>query len=149
MIDYDFQPGLPDKIDIEISQQLFPVVLEHPLWHIKSADLFDRCSLEVLAKIHPLYLLQFGRRHIESAAIHEDDILTIALFHPSRTDLIENVNYINEKVGFRVVNGKIDIPDIPSIHVAGLTLEEAKTLLEESYREQIQDTEIFIEYRDT
>lgn len=80
--------------------------------------------------------------------IHEDDILTIALFHPSRRDLIETVNYINDKVGFRVVNGKIDIPDLEAVTVAGLTLEEAKHLLEDHYREQIHDIEVFVEYRD-
>jgi len=80
--------------------------------------------------------------------VHEDDILTIALFHPSRTDLMETVNHINETVGFRVINGRIDIPDLPAIQVAGLTLEETKRLLEKNYRKQIRDIEVFVEYRD-
>lgn len=81
--------------------------------------------------------------------IAEDDILTLALYHPSRKDLMEAFQYINMTVGgFRVHNGRIDIPDTPPVEVVGLTLDEARMRLQEKFREQIRDVEIFVTYRD-
>src|SRR5690625_2406667 len=48
--------------------------------------------------------------------IDEDDILTIALFHPTRRDLIESVNQIGRTVGYRVVNGVIHLPGLDPVH---------------------------------
>ena len=53
--------------------------------------------------------------------IAEDDILNIAIYHPKRRDIMDSIQFINERVGFRVSDGKIDLPDIPPIVVAGLT----------------------------
>jgi polysaccharide biosynthesis/export protein len=81
--------------------------------------------------------------------IAEDDILNIALYHPKRKDLMEAVQFININVGgFRVYEGAISLPDIPSIYVAGLTLDEAKETLEVAFSEQIQDVELFVTYQD-
>jgi polysaccharide export outer membrane protein len=80
--------------------------------------------------------------------ITEDDILNIAVYHPTRRDLMEAIAYINNTIGFRVINGCIDIPDLPPVLVNCLTLEEARTKLQEKYREQIRDVEVFITYRD-
>lgn len=81
--------------------------------------------------------------------IAEDDILNIAVYHPTRKDLMENIQFINHTVGgFRVYNGFVDIPDIPPLQVAGLTLEEARLIIQEAFREQIADVEIFLNYRD-
>jgi len=80
--------------------------------------------------------------------IAEDDILNIALFHPTRTDLREAFEYINEAVGgFRVTNGTIDIPDLPPIRVKGLTLKEAQKKLIEEIQNHYQDAELFISYK--
>ncbi len=79
--------------------------------------------------------------------IAEDDILNIVIYHPKRQDIMEAIQFINERVGFRVSNGKVDLPDIPPIQVEGLTLEEAQQVLQNSYREHIQDIEVFISYR--
>lgn len=81
--------------------------------------------------------------------VAEDDILNIALYHPSRKDLMQSFEFINNTVGgFRVRDGRVDIPDIPSVEVAGLTLDETRDVLQAKFREQIQDVEIFVSYKD-
>lgn len=79
--------------------------------------------------------------------IAEDDVLNIVLYHPKRKDLMEAIQFINKNVGgFRVVNGKIDLPDIQQVAVDGLTLEEARLLLQDEFRQQVNDVELFITY---
>lgn len=80
--------------------------------------------------------------------IAEDDILNIAIYHPKRRDIMDAIQLINERVGFRVNQGKVDLPDIPPIDVAGLTLEEARQAIQDCYRNYIQDIEVFLNYRD-
>jgi polysaccharide biosynthesis/export protein len=78
----------------------------------------------------------------------DGDILEIALYHPSRIDLIRAVGAIGDSVGYEVVDGYIRLPDAPPILVGGLSLEEARKRIEGEYLKQIQDVEIFIRYRD-
>lgn len=79
--------------------------------------------------------------------IAEDDILNIVLYHPKRKDLMEAIQFINKSVGgFRVTNGQVDLPDIPPVAVEGLTLEEARMRLQEEFRQQINDVELFVTY---
>lgn len=81
--------------------------------------------------------------------IAEDDILNINIYHPTRKDLMHSIQFINEAMGgFRVVHGRVDLPDIDAVEVVGLTLDEARQLLTIHYREQIQDVEVFVSYRD-
>jgi len=80
--------------------------------------------------------------------IVEDDILNIALFHPTRKDLIESIQFINAHIGFTVKNGFIQIPDIPPVCVAGLTLAEAKAEIESVFQEEIVGVEVFVTYKD-
>jgi polysaccharide export outer membrane protein len=80
--------------------------------------------------------------------IHEDDVLTIALYHPRRQDLSNAVQVIGSTVGYRVTGGSISLPDLPPVEVAGLTLEEARQKIQKSYSEQIKDVEIFLTYRE-
>ncbi len=81
--------------------------------------------------------------------IAEDDILNVAVYHPTRKDLMQSIQFINESTGgFKVYRGMIDLPDLPSIEVKGLTLEEAKEILQKAFRDQIQDVEVYITYRD-
>jgi polysaccharide export outer membrane protein len=61
--------------------------------------------------------------------ICEDDVLSVAVYHPSRKDLMEAVETINKYVGFRVYQGHIDLPDMEPVIVAGLTLQEAHDAL--------------------
>lgn len=81
--------------------------------------------------------------------IAEDDLLNIAVYHPKRRDLMDSIQFINQAVGgFHVVKGFVALPDIPPVYVAGLTLEEARLKLQNAFREQIQDVEVFITYQD-
>lgn len=80
--------------------------------------------------------------------IHENDMLQIALYHPKRSDLAAAVASIGGSVGYRVTNGQIRLPDAPPIFVAALTLDEARQKIENYYNEQIQDTEVFVAYRE-
>lgn len=80
--------------------------------------------------------------------ICEDDILAVGVYHPTRKDLMDAIKDLNEKVGFRVRNGQIDLPDITPVRVVGLTLDEAQARLAEEFRKQIRDVEVFLNYRD-
>lgn len=80
--------------------------------------------------------------------IHEDDVLQISLFQPKRRDIAEAVDSIGSRVGFRVVDGKIYLPDLPPIYVEGLTLEEARREIQDQYQKEIRDTEVFVTYKD-
>lgn len=80
--------------------------------------------------------------------VGDDDVLRIVLYNPKRPDIAEAVDRIGGKVGFRVVQGAIALPDLPPIPVAGLTLEEARKKIEKEYQERIYDTEVFVAYQD-
>lgn len=80
--------------------------------------------------------------------ICEDDILTIGVYHPTRQDLMEAIQQINENVGFRVRSGRINLPDVAAVEVVGLTLAEAQDRIESEFRNQIRDVEVFIDYKD-
>lgn len=80
--------------------------------------------------------------------IHEDDVLQIALYHPKRDDIVSAVEYIGKNIGYHVVDGQISLPDLPPVEVAGLTLEEARKKIQDQYRDQIADMEVFITYKD-
>ncbi len=80
--------------------------------------------------------------------INNGDVLQIAVYHPTRNDLVESVQRIGQVVGFRVTDGKIFLPDLPGAHVEGLTLHQAQEKIENLYREQIKDVNVFISYKD-
>jgi polysaccharide export outer membrane protein len=80
--------------------------------------------------------------------VYEDDILNITIYHPCRRDLVETIRFINETVGFRVVDGYINVPDIPLVFVRGLTLDDARDAIQSAFLEQIDDVEVFISYKD-
>lgn len=79
--------------------------------------------------------------------IHEGDVLKIAVFHPVRTDIVQSIASIAETLGFKVQEGKVVLPDLGSIYVQGLTLEEARTKIQEKYREGIRDIDVFLDYQ--
>lgn len=80
--------------------------------------------------------------------IHEGDILEIAVYHPTRTDISASVQAIGSRVGYRVLEGKILLPDLDEVAVEGLTLEEARKKIRDKYLEHIHETEVFIGYKD-
>jgi polysaccharide export outer membrane protein len=80
--------------------------------------------------------------------IHEGDLLKIAIYHPTREDLSIAVLRVGEGVGFRVLEGKVRLPDLEPIQVQGLTLEEARETVQRAYDHQFKETQVFLTYRD-
>lgn len=79
--------------------------------------------------------------------IANGDILHVTLHHPTRNDIVSSINAINASVGFHITHDHISLPDLPSIKVAGLTLDQARKKVEQKYLDQIQDVEIFLGYK--
>lgn len=80
--------------------------------------------------------------------IAEGDVLNIALYHPSRIDLMESFKGINQSIGgFPVIDGGLLLPCIDPIPVIGLTLAEARQKIRACFREQIDDVDVFISYK--
>ncbi len=80
--------------------------------------------------------------------IHEDDVLQVAIYNPKRKDVADAVEYIGSRIGYRVVNGQISLPDLPPVTVAELTLDAAKEKIQALYHEHIHDTEVFVAYKE-
>jgi polysaccharide biosynthesis/export protein len=80
--------------------------------------------------------------------INNGDVLQVAVYHPTRSDLVESVQRIGQAMGFRVTEGKLFLPDLPGVHIEGLTLHQAQERIESLYREQIRDVNVFISYKD-
>ncbi len=80
--------------------------------------------------------------------INEGDILQIAIYHPTRCDLAAAIQLIGQSVGYAVTDGKIQLPDLESLEVKGLSLSEARLKIQEHYRGQIKDIDVFISYKE-
>lgn len=80
--------------------------------------------------------------------IENGDVLNIAIYHPSRQDIIQAVAQIGNQIGFKVTEGKVILPDLASIEVEGLTLEEARVKIQLAYLKEIADIEVFLSYKD-
>lgn len=80
--------------------------------------------------------------------IQEGDVLQIAVYHPTRSDITASVQMVGGSVGFRVSDGRVLLPDLEAISIAGLSLEAARKKIEENYRSQIRDIEVFLAYKD-
>lgn len=106
---------------------------------------------EAILELEGIYLESLPDEAMEEYkdVIAEDDILNIVAYHPTRRDLMEAFQFINNAVGgFRVHEGRVDLPDIPPVAVEGLTLDEAKEKLQERMGEEVKDIELFITYKD-
>ena len=80
--------------------------------------------------------------------IQDGDVLYIAVFHPTRSDISAAIEGIGSTVGFHVNGGKIRLPDLDPIPVSGLTLEEAAQKIQSLYSSQIRDVQVFLSYKD-
>lgn len=80
--------------------------------------------------------------------IVEGDVLNIAIFHPTRRDLMDSIQLVNDRMhGFTVTNGMVYAPCIAPVFVAGLTLEETRKVLKEKFCEEVDGIEVFVTYR--
>ena len=80
--------------------------------------------------------------------IQDGDVLTVAVFHPTRSDIVAAIAHLSQSIGFRVQDEKIRLPDLEPIPVANLTLEQAAQKIQDAYSREIQDVQIFLSYRD-
>ena len=80
--------------------------------------------------------------------INEGDVLQIALYHPTRADLALSVQQIGQTVGYRIMDGTLQLPDLEPVEIKGLTLSEARALVQEEYRRQIRDVDVFLSYKE-
>lgn len=80
--------------------------------------------------------------------IQEGDLLRIAVHHPTRGDIGGSINAIGQSVGYRVACGKLQLPDLGAVEVAGLGLTEAREKIEAAYRCEINDIEVFLTYQE-
>ncbi len=78
--------------------------------------------------------------------IQDGDTLRIALFHPTRSDLVQSIDYIGQSVGYTVREGALRLPDIEPVHIEGLTISEAQELLQKEYEKEIADVEVYLSY---
>ncbi len=80
-------------------------------------------------------------------AIEEGDLLNIVLYHPTRRDLMESFQMINQNAGgFRVKDGFVRVPDLESVYVAGLSLGEAKETIRMQFSQEIKGVEVYLNY---
>jgi polysaccharide export outer membrane protein len=80
--------------------------------------------------------------------IQDGDVLTIAVFHPTRSDISSAVATLSHAIGFTVQDGKVRLPDLDPIIVENLTLEQAALKIQDSYAGEIKDIQVFLGYRD-
>ena len=92
----------------------------------------------------------FSASHLDEYknVIREGDILDIALYHPDKNDLSMSVQEIADSVGYTVHQGKLHLPRIAAVEVSGLTLEEARNVLNEAYCKVDRSIQVFIAYKD-
>lgn len=82
-------------------------------------------------------------------AIEDGDALNIVVYHPTRKDLMESFQMINANAGgFRVKDGSVYIPDLEAVHVAGLSLGEAKEKIRSEFTKEIRGVEVYVTYQD-
>ncbi|NGX30846.1 MAG: hypothetical protein K940chlam8_00197 [Chlamydiae bacterium] len=83
-----------------------------------------------------------------SDVIHEDDILLISIYHPTRGDLVEVIENVGKNIGYRVHEGSVQLPDLGFVKVEGLNLNEAAKKIQDQYVENIDDIEVFVRYKE-
>ncbi len=81
-------------------------------------------------------------------SIQEGDSLEISVYHPMRQDMVDAVHSIGSRTGFTVREGKITLPDLEPIYIEHLTLEEARTKIQNAYHHHIKDIQVFLSYKD-
>jgi len=79
--------------------------------------------------------------------IGNGDVLEVAVYHPSRSDLESAIRAIGQAVGFTVRDNKILLPDLGSIEVGDLTLSAAREKIQEAYDYEIADVEVFLNFK--
>ena len=74
------------------------------------------------------------------------DVITVALFHPTRKELTHAVREIGNEVGYLVTDGKITLPELGPFEIGGLKLSQARDKIQNAYDAQIDEVEIFLSF---
>jgi polysaccharide export outer membrane protein len=77
----------------------------------------------------------------------DGDILSIVLYCPNRPDRVRNLQIINDHSGYTISNHQLCLPELPPIDVRGLTLNQARSVIESNYQEQLPDAQIFVDFK--
>lgn len=80
--------------------------------------------------------------------ISEEDVLQIAVHHPKREDIVSSIQKISSTIGFKINEGKVYLPDLPPVEVAGLTLKQGADAIAKAYSREIEDIEIYVSYKE-
>ncbi|NGX55902.1 MAG: hypothetical protein K1060chlam5_00136 [Candidatus Anoxychlamydiales bacterium] len=94
-----------------------------------------------IASLDPT-LLKTRENYIENL-----DVLNIFIYHPKRKDLEDFFLKISNLNGFIVKGYKIDIPNIDSIDVKNLTLDQANKKIENRIKQELEDVKVFTSYK--
>lgn len=77
--------------------------------------------------------------------ITEDDRLNIAIYHPTRSDLMISIAELCQKIGgFRVTDGCVHLPGYEPVKIAGLSLNQAREKITAEMRKDLKDIDVFI-----
>lgn len=79
--------------------------------------------------------------------IHEGDELKVMLYCPRRLEYMQALDMIQGRTGSRVCDGKISLPHLSPLEVAGLTLRECREIIQNAYSEEISEAQVFIEFK--
>lgn len=77
-------------------------------------------------------------------AINDEDVLEVALYHPSNHNLVKAIQTIGALIGYTVREGSILLPEIGDIQVKGLTISQAERKIQTAYKQKIDGAEVFL-----
>jgi len=76
--------------------------------------------------------------------IREGDVLEIVVYDPNHQSLVQAVEDIGSKIGFKVRGKTILLPELLPVEVQGLTLEEARLKIQSLYEKGFQNAQVFV-----
>lgn len=84
---------------------------------------------------------------VQGDIILEADEILVVIHCPRRPDYMEAIEFICGNVGFAVCDGKVCLPHLSPIEVAGLSIHEGQDIIRRAYLEQIPDASVFVELK--
>lgn len=79
--------------------------------------------------------------------IIEGDELSLSLYCFKRPEWVEAVHLMGVRSGFKVIEGKIYLPNIGLFEIAGMTLIQAKEAIQSLYCDQINDIQVYLNFK--
>jgi polysaccharide biosynthesis/export protein len=115
---------------------------------VEDSKIIDQGKLAIL-KLEGETVAPFNPEMMEEYqdTIEENDVLRVRLYHPQVSDVALALQEM-DNMGFRVVDGEVSLPGLSHFRIIGLTIKEARKLLQAEYNKQIEGAELFIDYLD-